>query len=237
MIKKITLFITATLLISSMAITSSFSQGNELTREQLQDFTRVSGRIMTMPNTNTIGSPYLNEDFYRGYVMINPRTKSETLNLRYNIEENEVEYIKDGDVFILEGSEISGFVLIGEDKNIEFKNGFRTDVKGINMNTIMRSVFDGNVKLLVNYRSVLNEDLARYSSATKTNKYEVFKNYYLVTSGDIFHEVKDPKEDILKALSSKRETLERFINNNDLDLDYEKDIVTLLSYYEEISRM
>lgn len=237
MTQKTITFIITLLLVSVSLVSSLQAQGNELTREQLQDFTRVSGTIFTISGTETIGSPYLNDDFYKGYVMINPRTRSESLNLRYNIETNEVEYLKDGDVYVLKGSEISGFVIKGEDANIEFKNGYRTDIKGVNANTIMRVVYDGDVELLVNYTAKLNDDLAKYSSATKTNKYKTFKKYFLVTSDGNFHEVDNPREDILSVLSNKRDLLERFYVNNDLNLDYEKDIRTLLSYYDEISRM
>jgi len=237
MIQKAIRFIITLLVVSVSSVISIQAQGNELTREQLQDFTRISGTIFTIPGTETIGSPYLNDDYYSGYVMINPRTRSETLSLRYNIETNEVEYLKGDAVYILEGSEINGFVIKGEDANIEFKNGYRTDIKGVNTNTLMRVVYDGNVKLLVNYTAKLNEDLANYSSATKTNKYQTFKKYFLVTSGGNFHEINNPKEDILSVLSNKRDALERFIVNNDLNLDYEKDIRTLMLYYDEIMRM
>jgi hypothetical protein len=225
-------------LVTSLAFTQiSNAQGNELTREQLQDFTRFNGAIFVKSSTSTIGSPYLNDDFYKGYVMLNERSRSETLNLRYNIETNEVEYLKDGDVYLLRGGEISGFIFTAEDGNIEFKNGFRPGIKDVNRNTLMRSVYDGNVKMLVHYKVRLQEDLAKYSSANTTNKYRTFKQYYLVTDDGEFHEIDKPTKDIFDVLSSQRSTLERFTENNDLNLDYEKDIITLLSYYDEISRM
>lgn len=235
MLKQTNIIIHTILLVLTFCISSAKSQNNELSREQLQDFTRISGTIFTKSGTNTIGSPYLNDDFFSGFVMLSERTRSEELNLRFNIEKNEVEYLKEGDIYVLSGSEIRGFTILAEDANITFKNGFNTkNIKGVNSNTIFRTVYEGNVKFVVNYKANLQEDIASYSSATKTNKYRVFKKYYLINSRGKFHEINSPKEDLLDLFSEKRESLESFIKNENLNLDYEKDIVALLNYYDKL---
>lgn len=234
MLKQAIIIIHTILLVLTFCISSAKSQNNELSREQLQDFTRISGTIFTKSGTNTIGSPYLNDDFFSGFVMLSERTRSEELNLRFNIEKNEVEYLKGGEIYVLNGSEIRGFTILAEDANITFKNGFNTTIKGVDSGTFLRTVYEGNVKFVVNYSANLQEDIASYSSATKTNKYRVFKKYYLINSEGKFREIKSPREDFLDLFSENRELLESFIKNENLNLDYEKDIVALIKYNDKL---
>lgn len=209
-----------------------YSQDTEVSREQLQNLTNLSRTLITKSATETIGSPYLSDDFIKGHIMLNENSRSETTGLRYNMETNQVEFLRDGEVFITEAKDIYGFKLYAEDARITFRNGYKTNTKGIDSNTLLRTVYKGDVKLLVHYKATLHEDIATYATATKKNKYNISKNYYLVTEDGEFHKIENPKSDILGILDKQKHKLEDFVNKNDLDLNYENDIIRLLKYYE-----
>lgn len=209
-----------------------FAQVNQITREQLQDMTKVSGSLMTKSVTETIGSPYLSEDFLQGHILMNEKARTESTGIRYNIEKNEVEFLSDEEIFIMDAKNLSGFKLYGEGDDIVFKNGYQTDVEKINLNTLLRVVYEGDVKLVVNYRVNLIKDITSYATATKTNRYNVYKNYYLVTEDGKFHRGESPENDILKVFSDHKTELAKFLEEYNLELNHENQIVRLIKFYE-----
>lgn len=217
--------------------TTAFAQGNQITRQQLQDMTKVSGSLMTKSATETIGTPYLSDDFIQGHILMNEKARTESTGIRYNIEKNEVEFLRDKEIFIIDEENLSGFKLYGEGGDILFKNGYQTDIEKINSNTLLRVVYEGDVKLVVNYRANLLRDLSTYATATNKNMYNVYKNYYLVTENGKFHRVESPENDILKIFSDLKTELANFIEENSLELKHEDQIVRLLKFYEKISRI
>lgn len=229
---KIVLFSSLILVLTFQNV---FSQGTELKREQLQGFTNAYGTLFTKEATTTIGSPYLSNDFLNGRIMLNKRSQSEIAPLRYNMEINQLEFLRDEEIFVVDSKNIHGFKLINEQKNVVFRNGFKSNAKSINSNTLLRVVYDGKTKLVVHYKAKLIRDVATYGSATKENRYTVSKTYYLALKNKKLREINSFEKDLFKILKDHQRELEQYAQKNSLEFDKEKELIDFLKYYDEIS--
>jgi hypothetical protein len=216
---------------------NSIAQDETINPENLKDIASLnvgSGIVITRSKTETIGSPYFNEGFLEGDIQINKSTKSGTLLLRYNMYNNSVEFLRDGELLATNPNQIDGFRFYAKDKDVLFRKGFKTDIKSVEASTFLRIAYDGNVKLLIKHSASLNKDVPSYGRSTKQQKYSTFLNHYVVTSGGNFHKIESPKADVLKIFSDKKNALKNYAEQNNLNFKNEADLVNVLKYYDTL---
>lgn len=210
---------------------STFAQNKELTKEEVSDLT--SSRITTKSSTETTGSAYLNDDFLKGKIMLANGKETAEMFIRYDMENDNVQFLRDKEIYATKSKKLDGFKIFADPHNILFKNGFSTDIKDINPNTLLRVAYDGKVKLLVQHKAILREDIASYGSATKKNKYDVYKYYFIVTKDGRFHQF-EKTDDFLKALPEHNNQIIEYASSNDLDFSNEQDLKKILQYYDTL---
>jgi hypothetical protein len=191
--------------------------------------------IITFRSTKYIGSPYLTK-FQQGYVTLKGNKKSELLLLRYNEWKNNVQFLRDKKIYMIPAKKLSGFIIKTTDGNMTFKNGFKTDQKHINQNTLLWVIYNGNIKLLAYFASTLQKNIVTYGTATKKNKFVNHTYYYLRTPNGTFHNVKLKKKDILHALPDHKKDVKSYAKKNHLGFKSKKDLQKILAYYDHIQK-
>lgn len=216
-----------------LSLSFAASAQTDFNKSDLQDVGELDDVLRTMKKTEVIGSPYLNPSFLKGEVLIRENVSTKPTYIRLNTEKNTVEFIRNEQIMQVDSKKIVGFRLYAEDGDLVFKNGFNTDVKGVNSDTFMRVLHDGKVKFLGHHKARLQEDLASYGDATQTDKYVKTLTYYIVMPNGDFEEVKLNKESILSVVPSKNE-VETYANSNALMFDNEDDVAAILKGLDNI---
>jgi len=219
---------------------SAAQNQNQITKQDLRDITGLNRNtkvFVTKSSTQTIGSPYLNPNFYKGHMIIKG-TKTKPTFIRYNIYNNEVEFLRNGDIFVTDAKKIDGFKFYTSNGGILFRSGFKNKKYNITPEQFLRIIYNNEVLLVSESSASLIEDLASYGNATKQNKYQAFEKYYLVTSGGEYKKINVSKfkiEGIESESQSELNTkINKFIQKNDLDVsDNNDDLIKLAKFYEK----
>lgn len=212
-----------------------YSQGNDdLTVEQLQEYTSDTGVYHTRQSREVRGTPYLNKDWLQGHLVMDNSVQSEQLMLRLNTYEQEVEFIRDEQVLVIPPQNLNAVVIYNEFGDIRFENGFQSEADDIGPNTLLRVLHDGKTKLLVHHVTVLQEDMASYGTANQLDEYIKNQNYYFVDTEGTFHEVRLRGRDILGQMGDYADKVEEYADSNDLSFDEESEAVILMQYYDKL---
>ncbi|WP_405413062.1 hypothetical protein [Maribacter sp. Asnod1-A12] len=189
--------------------------------------------------TKAKGSPYLNEEFIHGEVIVNGKVE-EIGKMRYNAYRNEVEILDDISedsyysllkrVYIhveIGGKRYKIFTYIDTDKSI--KTSYFTDLN------------EGKLKLLFKPEALLKQARSPSTSYEKYSPptYVWNSSYYLLDETNPDGEnhavkVRLTKNQILEFTGSKKEEMKIYIKNNKLNLRQEKDVISFLNYFNSL---
>lgn len=211
------------------------AQQSHITREELRSYGKLSSMVPTRSERVVTGTPYLTEQFLKGKIMINTRSTTKTLYIRYNTNKNQVEFLRGKKIMATDPGKIAGFkILTQEGKPIVFKNGFKTKLDNISARTMLRVIHNGKIKLLAHHGSTLLKNLASYGSADKHSRYQSYVDYYLVINGK-FHKIKLSEKDILNTLGGHKSEMMDYVKSNQLSFKDFDDLDMILNHYEKIA--
>lgn len=231
--KTLSTIVSLIFLYSFLCISTAEAQRN-IDRSDLLDYTGGSV-ITTPPSTQINGSPFLNDDWLKGKVLISNNVESEDVLLRFDIHENVVQFRRGGEIFGLNSNKISGFRIYATPNDIVFKNGFRSDEHEIDKAILLRIIEDGDAaKFVAHHKSTLHEDVPTYGSATTINEYRSNETYYLIDENGDFEEVKLRKRHITRVLSDMDNQIEDYADENNLSFRDENDVAQIVSKYNEL---
>lgn len=185
------------------------------------------------------GSPYLNEEFIHGEVIVDDKVK-EVGKMRYNAYRNEVEILdnisKDSYYSLLKrayirveigGRNYSIYTYVDSDKSI--KTSYFSDLN------------DGKVKLLFKPEAILKQARRPSTSYEKyvPPTYVWNSSYYIldkVNTDSENHAVKVrlTKNNILGFTGTQKEEMKTYIKENKLNLRQEKDVINFLNYFNSL---
>lgn len=185
------------------------------------------------------GSPYLNEEFIHGEVIVDDKVK-EVGKMRYNAYRNEVEILdnisKDSYYSLLKrayirveigGRNYSIYTYVDSDKSI--KTSYFSDLN------------DGKVKLLFKPEAILKQARRPSTSYEKyvPPTYVWNSSYYIldkVNTDSENHAVKVrlTKNNILDFTGTQKEEMKTYIKENKLNLRQEKDVINFLNYFNSL---
>lgn len=233
--KTLPLFIS---LIFFIGVSVGYAQDSNFNDSELNQISESlsSDYIYASQSTDVTGNPYLNPKFTRGKIQINRSVETGVMFLRFNTEQNIVEFMQGEDYFGVQPNKIDGFTLFGSPDNIIFKNGFTSDDNDINRTTLLRVIYNGEVKLVAHHTTSLKENIASYGSATQKDEYVDHINFYIVQSSGTFSEVNLKRRDILRAFDKNmRDQLSSYADENNLNFDEEADVIKILKHYDELT--
>ena len=194
-----------------------------------------SDNMFSFQSRDVKGDPYLNPEFTRGKIQVNKNVETGEKLLRFNTEQNILEFKEGSGFYGIDPHKIDGFVLMGEPNNLVFKNGFKSDDHDINKSTLLRVLYEGDTKLMAHHTTSLKENLASYGSAQQKDEYVDNVKYYIMDASGNFTEIKLKKGDVMDALdNSMEDQLEKYADSNNLSFEDENDLVTILTRYDSL---
>ncbi len=182
---------------------------------------------------NVDGTPFFNEAWSRGTVILFNGTKYENVILRLNLHTDEVHYqtgpLK-SEMIAAKGS-VKEVQLNDPERPQDIKI-FRSGFPVIEKNDLMNFynvLADGKVVLLKQTKKVITEDKP-FNSATLIRKYEYQKAYFIFKDNSII-KIKKSNDGIITLLTDQREAVKTYISSNKLNCKSDDDLVKVINYY------
>lgn len=212
-----------TILLCALSSISVYSQ------ETSYQMTTTSTKEEFLKYSEINGSPYLDADFK----LAKATCCNETLPMRYNTYADEIEYKKDGMVYILQkGLPYS---------KIQFSDSKQTIVLETVNNTPEYFILsaDGKNQLLKKVSSKIQKPLQTTkkpaSFVEKDDKSSFIKNdpvYYIKTEKNLYKAIKS-KKDVLDLYPDKVNELDKFFDINRIKFNKEESLVKLVSFLNQ----
>lgn len=192
----------------------------------LQD---IQGRVITTQSyTDVIGSPFLNNDFVNGNVVLINGLKFQSVPLKYSSYNDELFFknIKDESLlsFVVP---VKSFELLGQ----TYVNGFPA-IDNFTENSFYELISNGSVKLLLkNYKTILENK--PYNSASSEKKFMDNKVYYVFKAGKI-QRFKPSKKDFMETFFDKSSQIDIFLKKEKVDFKNNADLAKVFEYYSSL---
>jgi hypothetical protein len=196
-------------------------------------------------NTDIQGSPLIKKSFENGRILFTSGKASEVMPLNYDSYKNQVLFIKNKKVMILNTTGVKGFMFTlpgnfaSSDKAQEVYTLLLRDKEfGFSEPTPIQVLYNGGsgVQLLAYHQTSLMKGNSKDPFTGKvTNRYINSTDYYLKKkNGKVIKLRRLRDNDIIKALGKKyKKPLKSFMKDNDLDGRSQKDLAKMLAYYDE----
>jgi len=201
-----------------------------------QNLVYMNGQLVKETDHSGIeGSPFFNDDWSTGLIMLADGRTFKDMILKYNIYTDEV-YFKDQNGETKSFSNpVSEFKLLstgnGSSNSKDFKSGY-ANIPGYTAKSFFEVLSEGAVQLLKKYRRVVSETTG-IDLGTVTKNFTDKESYYMIISGTATL-VKKDKKSILALLNNKQIELETYIKAHKLDLKNDDDLAKLINYYNSI---
>ena len=192
----------------------------------LQD---IQGRVITEQSyTDVIGSPFLNDAFVNGNVVLTNGVKFKSVLLKYSSYNDELFFKNPKDESLLSFVvPVKSFELLGQ----TYVNGFPR-IDNFTENSFYELIANSSVKLLVkNYKTILENK--PYNSASVEKKFEDNKIYYVFKAGKM-KRFKPSKKDFMETFADKSSEIDIFLKKEKVDFKNNADLVKVFEYYSSL---
>ena len=197
-----------------------------LNAQFLQD---IQGRVITEQSyTDVIGSPFLNDAFVNGNVVLTNGVKFKSVLLKYSSYNDELFFKNPKDESLLSFVvPVKSFELLGQ----TYVNGFPR-IDNFTENSFYELIANSSVKLLVkNYKTILENK--PYNSASVEKKFEDNKIYYVFKAGKM-KRFKPSKKDFMETFADKSSEIDIFLKKEKVDFKNNADLVKVFEYYSSL---
>lgn len=177
------------------------------------------------------GSAYLNDEFINGTVSLNTGMKYTNIPLRYNVYNDLIEFRStNGKVYNINNPEAIKELLIGDSKFIY--NDCKLHKK--NERLFVEVISESGTSLLKRHRMKLNPpQKAETHKPAKPYMLVSMPSEYLIRKSDGTAYLFKSKKELLMLLSDKSEKIDELIKQQKLSVNNEKDLATIVKYYNE----
>jgi len=179
------------------------------------------------------GSPYLNEEWKQGTILLNGNEKIEGLQMRYNLYAQTFEVFENNQVYSL--TEPTAFELIELENRLFFYNNKERDAK---LPTgYFQLIYDGATKLFLK-RSIDYLDAKKgttpYHASVEVPMLIVKEAYFIKNSTGTVIPVGLRQNSILSALADHRSEVKAYVKEKGLKLNKLQNVLILLEYYDTL---
>jgi hypothetical protein len=175
------------------------------------------------------GSPYVQDDWATGTVLLQNGTSFSNISMRLNILDKQLHFLKDGKEYIVNKDfQKVSFVNAKTGEKQVFISGF-SDTQEPALFEVLSA---GKTTFLKLTNKEIKEDKP-YGSATYEHRI-VNKNAYFINDGKQLAKIKLERKIIEDLLSDKSVAVKEFINQNKLNLRNEKDALRLFNFYNSL---
>ena len=197
-----------------------------LNAQFLQD---IQGRVITEQSyTDVIGSPFLNDAFVNGNVVLTNGVKFKSVLLKYSSYNDELFFKNPKDESLLSFVvPVKSFELLGQ----TYVNGF-PGIDNFTENSFYELIANSSVKLLLkNFKTILENK--PYNSASVEKKFEDNKIYYVFKAGKM-KRFKPSKKDFMETFADKSSEIDIFLKKEKVDFKNNADLVKVFEYYSSL---
>ena len=175
------------LALESMAQSTTNSQSTNFYVEAYN----IRGRPFVNPDASNIeGSPLLNLDWGKGTVYFKDGTVAQNVELKFNLEKNELYFNRDGELFLFNDPVMSfrmSYSSSAGKKEVHFRSGYPLNGR-LNKETFYQVLEDGAKFQFLVYRSTYLADSYQYGGQAKKAFKEIEELYVFdVAFGKMFH--------------------------------------------------
>ena len=192
----------------------------------LQD---IQGRVITTQTyTDVIGSPFLNDAFVNGNVVLTNGVKFQSVPVKYSSYNDELFFKNPKDESLLSFVvPVKSFELLGQ----TYVNGFPA-IDNFTENSFYELIANSSVKLLEkNYKTILENK--PYNSASVEKKFEDNIIYYVFKAGKM-KRFKPSKKDFMETFADKSSEIDVFLKKEKVDFKNNADLVKVFEYYSSL---
>ena len=190
-------------------------------------------RSMKSGGQGIVGEPFLDPEFKEGAVFFSDSTKLEDVELRYNVYQDKMEVVFEGDTVGIQPSyRMTGLQL-----------GDKIFINSLMYDEWTREFKYGYLELLINGKAMLlkkYEKSFKYNSfATKYNGGGGDRNFHFIDKEKLFYkkgvesaiQVKKRKKKVLEIFGDHAEKIEEYVKENNLRYRKEEDLAKIFQYY------
>ncbi len=185
----------------------------------------IQGRVIRETNfMGVIGSPFENDEFLIGNVMLSNDNEYEDVPLKYDIY-NDVLYFKNtkDETLLSFVIPVKWFKIAGQ----TYLNGF-PDIDSYTKNTFYGLVAGSKIKLLCKVFKTISESRP-YNSPNVEKKFEGNKDYYILKEGKMY-KFKPSKKDLLNLFVSEGAKIEEYIKQEKINFKNKEDLVKIIDF-------
>lgn len=230
--KPINLNILTTLMLflalESMAQSTTNSQSTNFYVEAYN----IRGRPFVNPDASNIeGSPLLNLDWGKGTVYFKDGTVAQNVELKFNLEKNELYFNRDGEIFLFNDPVMSfrmSYSSSAGKKEVHFRSGYPLNGR-LNKETFYEVLEDGAKFQFLVYRSTYLADSYQYGGQAKKAFKEIEELYVFDVAFGKMIKIKRTEASLVEALPDLKDKISSAIRNNRLKLKTNEDFARIFT--------
>lgn len=184
--------------------------------------------LKSIIKTPVEGSPYFNTKYANGSIRTVSQKAFDIKNVRYNLENQQLEYTENDNIYAIQDS-VQSFTLLDSAGNA---HNF-TKLKSDQSNGFYETMADGNVALLKQY-TVKKEIVEDWFTKKKNNKLVQHAVYY-ISKGGTFQKFVPSAKNIVTVLTDKKVLVTTYIKNEQLDPKQDDDLIKVFKYYNTLN--
>lgn len=192
----------------------------------------IRGKPFTNPDASNIeGSPLLNQDWGKGTVYFKDGSIAQNVDLKFNLEKNELYFNRDGEMFVFNDPILSFRMKYSSStglREVHFRSGY--PVNGRLLKETFYEVLEDGAKFhFVSYRFSYLADSYRYGGQSKKAFTENEELYiYDVAFGRML-KIKRNESSITDALPEYKDKITSTIRDNKLKLKSNEDVKKIIA--------
>ncbi len=188
------------------------------------------------------GTPFLFDNWYVGYGIYNGGGKSEPQLMNYDIHQNNVVYKtseSSNNIMILQDTSFKGIILKNEANEILLSKipGYDFE-KSKKDEKYYEIASPPSNSVIIEYNKKLDDPNASGWTSSTNNSYNAeykFKmNYYVLNRNNKYEEVKLKNKSLIKTFKDKKDKIEKYIEDNNIDIESPADMVPVVEYYHTL---
>ena len=192
------------------------------------------GRVISVQKyTDIQGTPFLVDTWTKAIVRLKSNGNFSNISVKYDLVEDQLlfrDVKSDQPMEFID--QVLEFKLIADDESWSiFKKGFKAS-DGNTSNNFYQVLYDGGTQLLKRKVKKVIEDRP-YNSAVTVKTFNEVETYYIAKANEPL-KIKKDKKQILTALADHAAELEKYIQENKLNVKEDQDLTKLIAYYNTL---
>jgi hypothetical protein len=192
----------------------------------------IRGRPFVNPDASNIeGSPLLNLDWGKGTVYFKDGTVAQNVELKFNLEKNELYFNRDGELFLFNDPVMSfrmSYSSSAGKKEVHFRSGYPLNGR-LNKETFYQVLEDGAKFQFLVYRSTYLADSYQYGGQAKKAFKEIEELYVFDVAFGKMIKIKRTEASLVEALPDLKDKISSAIRNNRLKLKTNEDFARIFT--------